>query len=384
MKKKLIIRADASIEIGTGHIMRCIALAQGWQDRGGEVLFISHCESDTLRERILKEGFRFISLNRTCPDVSDLEDTLDIIEGEKNGQRDWVVLDGYHFTSEYQQAVRDRGHPLLVIDDMNHLPFYHADILLNQNLHALDLKYCSDSDTTLLLGSRYVLLRREFLEYRKCRRRIPDKARKILVTMGGSDPGNVTLMVIDALRNLNDSEIEIKVVIGPANPHRETLSKALTGANFPEELIVNPSNMPELMNGGYGHHAGGSTCWELAFMGVPIMALILADNQEALAEGISKRGFGVNLGSNKTLNKKKITREINTLLQSKHRRSAMVKTGFKLINAEFNDNLYKRMLALPISIEPVQKGDCEMIWKWANDKMCAISFSFSFDFVRRS
>ncbi len=79
----LYIRADADGKIGTGHIMRCIALAQAWQDQGGEVTFISHCESDALKERIQSEGFRFIALDHVCPDSADLKNTLSILEKRK-------------------------------------------------------------------------------------------------------------------------------------------------------------------------------------------------------------------------------------------------------------------------------------------------------------
>ena len=189
---QLCIRADADSKIGTGHIMRCIALAQAWQDNGGEVTFISHCESDALRERIVKEGFQFIPVENTTPHADDLFRTLCYLKHNSSltihHSPAWFVLDGYHFTPEYQKAIRNAGIHLLVIDDMNHLPHYHTDILLNQNIHALELNYNCDGDTTLFLGTSYVLLRREFLKYRDVKRKIPERAKNILVTLGGADP----------------------------------------------------------------------------------------------------------------------------------------------------------------------------------------------------
>lgn len=380
MTETLIIRADASIEIGTGHIMRCIALAQGWQDRGGNALFVSHCESDALRERIRQEGFRFIFLDRTCPDSSDLENTLNIIEREKTGPANWVVLDGYHFTPDYQQAIREGGLRLLVIDDMNHLPVYHADILLNQNLHALDLKYRCDSDTTLLLGSRYVLLRREFLKYRNFKRNIPDKAQKILVTLGGSDPENVTLRIIDALKNLGDSEIDVKVVIGPANPHTEILSKALTAAHFPNKLLVNPDDMPELMAwADMAISAGGSTCWESIFMGLPSLLIILADNQLGVIEQLSKVDLAINLGHYPELTLGRLSRLIKETIYGYETRSRLSQKSILLVDGLGLNRILNIISPAEISLRPVEQEDCHRVWRWANDpSVRSISFSKAF------
>jgi spore coat polysaccharide biosynthesis predicted glycosyltransferase SpsG len=196
MKQNLIIRADADAHMGTGHIMRCIALAQAWQERGGDVTFLSHCDSEALRKRVIDEGFDFIPIEKPHPDSYDLGHTLKILEQFKiqNSKfKTWFVIDGYHFTPHYQKAIRENGYKLLVIDDMAHLDHYHADILLNQNIHASSLHYSCDRDTVKLMGCEYVLLRKEFLKYKDCKREIPEKAKKILVTMGGADPDNVTL-----------------------------------------------------------------------------------------------------------------------------------------------------------------------------------------------
>ena len=376
----LIIRADATVEIGTGHVMRCLALAQGWNDRGGEALFISHCESDALRDRIYKEGFRFTFLDRTCPDASDLENTLDIIGSEKTGSVKWVVLDGYHFTSEYQQAIRDGGHRLVVMDDMNHLPVYHADILLNQNLHALNLKYRCDSETIMLLGSRYVLLRREFLEYGNFRRHIPDKAQKILVTLGGSDPENVTLRIIDALKTLDDSEIDVKVVVGPANPHKEMLSNALKAARFPNELLINPYNIPKLMAwADMAISAGGTTCWESMFMGLPSLVVILAVNQFGVVEHLMEGDLIINLGHFHELTLGRASSVIEETINGYETRSRLSKNSTSLVDGLGLNRVLNIISPTEIFLRPVKLEDCRRVWRWANDpSVRSISFSKAF------
>lgn len=380
----LYIRADADGKIGTGHVMRCIALAQAWQDHEGKVTFISRCESDVLRERIIQEGFQFISVENPHPHPSDLEDTLNLLSKICNPQsaiRNWLVLDGYNFTPEYQKAIRDEGRRLLVIDDMNHLPYYHADILLNQNINAPGLHYHCDEDATLLLGTRYVLLRREFLKYRDFNRQIPDRAKKILVTLGGADPDNVTTKVIEALKLLNEPNIAVRIIIGPANPHQEMLRKALATAHFEAELLINPPNMPELMAwADMAISAGGSTCWELAFMGVPNIVITLADNQKSVADGIAKTGMALNIGWHNIVEPRLIAQTIDKILLSGDRRADMAQKGRAAIDGEGANRLIKQINAASISIRKVTESDCELIWHWANDSTVRSS-AFCLDFI---
>ena len=341
----LYIRADANGKIGTGHIMRCIALAQAWQDQGGEVTFISRCEIEALRQRIIDEGFDFISIGQSHPDPSDLGHTLEILEQLKTQNsklKTWVVLDGYHFTTEYQQAIHAAGVCLLVIDDMNHLPYYHADILLNQNINAPDLNYHCDEDTTLLLGTRYVLLRREFLKYRDFERQIPDQAKNILVTLGGADPDNVTLKVIEALKLLNEPDITVRIIIGPANPQQESLRNALAAVQFEAELLINPPNMPELMAwADMAVSAGGSTCWELAFMGLPSCLIIIAENQIQVAQYLQEQGVARCFGWFST---EMLSSGIGSLVQDKVSRLQMLHRMTDLLDFHGAHSVIEEML----------------------------------------
>ena len=369
----LYIRADADGKIGAGHIMRCIALAQAWQDHGGEVTFISHCESEAFRERISKEGFQFIAVNAPHPHPDDLSITLEYLKRPSpftpHPSPTWLVLDGYHFTPEYQNAIRDEGYRVMVIDDMNHLPYYHADILLNQNIHASELKYHYDEDTTLLLGTRYVLLRREFLKYRDFKRQIPDRAKNILVTLGGADPDNVTLKVIEALKLLNEPDIAVRIIIGPANPHQETLRKAIVSADFKADFLINPPNMPELMAwADMAVSAGGSTYWELAFMGVPSVVLILAENQAAVAEYLMNKKAVLNLGIFAECSKEHISDACKTLIGSRIARTTLSHQSTTLINGPGPNHVIKSMNSNNITLREVTELDRELIWQWANDE----------------
>ena len=366
----LYIRADADSKIGTGHIMRCIALAQAWQDQGNEVTFISHCESDVLKKRIDSEGFRFIPLDHVCPDSFDLTNTLSILNSGSATQKPWLVLDGYHFTPEYQNAVRGAGVLLMVIDDMNHLPFYHADILLNQNIHAPGLKYRCDEDATLLLGARYVLLRREFLKYQDFKRQIPARAKNLLVTLGGADPDNVTLIVIEALKLLDGPDIDVRIIIGPANAHQGTLPKAIVSVDFKAEMLINPSNVPELMAwADVAISSGGSTCWELAFMGVPSIVLVLAENQAAVAESLMNENAVVNLGFLTECTQERIAHACKLLIDSSVERASLSQRSIALINGSGPNRVIESINSKHITLRAATELDRELIWQWANDEV---------------
>ena len=331
-ERHLIIRADASTEIGTGHLMRCLALAQAWKDAGGQVVFITACQSEALLPQLEEEGFDIRLLARSYPDAGDWESTRDILVAYPNA---WVVLDGYHFDEVYHQRVKELRHRLLVIDDMAHLKHYYADIVLNQNLDAEQLQYSCEPYTRLLLGTRYVLLRREFLAWKDSKRQIPEVARRVLVTLGGADPHNHTLKVIQALQKVDVPCLEATVVIGPGNPHADVLQAATRQSLVPIRLVRNARNMPELMSwADVAISTAGATTWELLWLRTPALFLIVAHNQRQIAEGIEKCGAGKNLGWGERLSAELLTEAINLMLGDFELRTRMNENARRIVDGE--------------------------------------------------
>ena len=289
----LLVRTDAGGRVGTGHLMRGLALAQAWQEAGGRATFVSCCRAEGLRKRIRSAGADLVALECPHPDPADLRVTLDVLARAKSpdtpADSTWLVLDGYQFDPAYQEAVRDTGVRLLVVDDMAHLAHYHADALLNQNLDAQRLDYTCDAEAVLLLGSRYALLRREFQRWRSFRRETPKTVRKLLVTLGGADPDNLTGTVLAALARLELPHLEVKVVVGAANRHVETLRRQARRSRLNIELLSDVPDVSELMAwADVALGAGGITCLELAFMQLPAALLALVEHQEPIVERMSK------------------------------------------------------------------------------------------------
>ncbi|MEI8292959.1 MAG: UDP-2,4-diacetamido-2,4,6-trideoxy-beta-L-altropyranose hydrolase [bacterium] len=326
-KTLLFIRADASVSIGTGHIMRMMALGQAWQARGGGVHFLCAEITSKLEERLASEGFQLSRICAVPGSKEDLERTTHLITSPQQiaPENTRVVLDGYNFVTDYQLGIKAAGFRFLVVDDYGHADFYHADWVLNQNISAREELYAQRGpETHLLLGPQFAMLRKEFLAYQGWQRKIPAVAKNILVTLGGSDPDNVTLEVI---RSLTELDLHVKVVVGGSNPHvreLENFTQILHGRPADIEVIVNATNMPELMAwADLAVAAGGSTAWELAFMGLPSIFMILADNQRDIALELSRLQMGLSQEKNNDGLFEGLLDKLRSLLGNMSRRKEM-------------------------------------------------------------
>jgi UDP-2,4-diacetamido-2,4,6-trideoxy-beta-L-altropyranose hydrolase len=329
--KTLLIRTDASLHIGSGHLMRCLALAQAWKDIGGHVVFVMATEAPTLEERVSEEGIELVHITVKPGSVDDARQTAGLAQSEGAS---WVVVDGYHFGAEYQWQIKDANLRILFIDDYGHAEYYWADIVLNQNIHAEESFYSNRAPyTKLLLGTRYVLLRHEFLKWRNWEREVPEIAQKVLVTLGGSDPENVTLKVMQALGKVDIDRLEAVVVVGGGNPHYESLKKAIQNLRVSICLKKDVKNMPNLMAwADAAISGGGTTCWELAFMGLPSLILAIADNQKINATILKQSGIALTLNSEPKSALTKIGDVLQKLLRNKEARVKISQKGRAIVD----------------------------------------------------
>jgi len=286
---EVVFRADASSKMGTGHLMRCLALAQYCADHGAGVTFVTACDNPVLLQRLHSEGFHVVRIEHPYPDPSDWDTTEAVLQKNPGA---WVVLDGYHFDTTYQDSIRSSGHELLVWDDAAHLGCYSTDVILNQNLHAGTLNYHCKGQCDLLLGNKYVVLRREFDSFKTWNREIPSVAKNILVTLGGADRENHTLKVVKGLLLLDLHDINIRVVLGPANCHYHAIREAVTGSVHDIKLIQHTEEIAQSMAwADLAISSGGSTVWELAFMATPTVVGCLSDVEALSVAGLRAAGI---------------------------------------------------------------------------------------------
>lgn len=327
----MLVRADAGPQIGIGHVMRCLALAQAWLKVGGKATFVSAADNPVLEARLIEEGMHVAHIAAQPGSDEDVQQTVRLARQKEAA---WVVVDGYHFRATYQHALKANGLRIFWIDDYGHAEYYAADWVLNQNMHADESLYRNrESYTRLLLGPHYALLQREFLNWRGWRRSTPAVGRKVLVTMGGGDPANITLRVIRALDKVAVEGLEVIVVVGSTNPHVEMLKATVHESELMIRLKQTTSEMPELMAwADLAVSGGGSTCWELTFMGVPTITLILAENQKLAAMTLANRGVSMCLGEGKNVNPQSIRRALTRLLKDRNTRQQMMEKGQCLVD----------------------------------------------------
>lgn len=299
---RVVVRADASIQIGTGHVMRCLTLATGLADRGVQVDFICRAHDGNLIALIEQRGFRVItlpfafgadkaSLNQLahahwlgCDWQTDAQQSL----GAIFGMVDWLIVDHYALDHRWETAMRPKCARIMCIDDLADRS-HDCDLLLDQSLGrcSQDYAHLVPEPAKLLLGPKYALLRPEFAQWRDASlaRRETPQLRHILVTMGGVDAGNVTGRVLTALQNCNIKTLnKITVVLGSHAPWRDQIIKQAADMLIPTRVVTNINNMAELMTScDLAIGAGGSTTWERCALGLPAITVIIADNQQGLA-----------------------------------------------------------------------------------------------------
>jgi UDP-2,4-diacetamido-2,4,6-trideoxy-beta-L-altropyranose hydrolase len=291
MNRPLLIRADASSAIGVGHVMRCLALAQAWQDAGGRVMLLSATLPESLRERLQPDHLVPITLDAAPATQADADETRRLAH---TVEATWVVVDGYGFGPDYYEYLRAGGLRVLALDDMSHQPRYPVDVLLNQNLSAGLSIYAGkiDDTTELLLGPHYSLLRREFRVASETMREPSHTPRRVLISFGGGDAENFTARILANLIASGRIDLEVVVLAGAANPHVASLRESAASAPFACEVRASIENVAEAMTwADAAITAGGSTVWELASMTVPALIGACEDNQLSGLRALSEISF---------------------------------------------------------------------------------------------
>lgn len=291
----IVFRVDASEQIGTGHLMRCLALVDELRRHGAEVSFISRELPDILcddMERI--NGCRVYRLNHSPKD--ELAETRAILARQQ--PVDWLIVDHYGLDAVWERQMRPYVKRIMVIDDLADRP-HDCDILLDQNLSIGPMdrygqllpKHCLQ-----LLGPQHMLLRTEFKEARAHLQERTGDVHRILVSFGGSDPTNETAKALRAIRSLNLSNISLDVVAGALHPCKEQVRELCSQLQH-AAFHCQTDQMACLMSrADLAIGAGGSSMWERCFLKLPSIVLITARNQTESVYAAEKSGAIWNMG----------------------------------------------------------------------------------------
>ncbi|WP_396439427.1 UDP-2,4-diacetamido-2,4,6-trideoxy-beta-L-altropyranose hydrolase [Limnohabitans sp.] len=297
----IAFRTDASLQIGTGHVMRCLTLADALRERGAQSTFICRPHAGHLLDLIQQRGHTPIALAPTedaftapadpCHAkwlgtdwASDAAQTQHAL-GDK--VVDWLVVDHYALDRRWEKSLRPHTRRIMAIDDLADRP-HDCDLLLDQNLgrQVKDYGGLLSRHTQTLIGPAYALLRTEFAQWRErsLQRRAQPQLSNLLITMGGVDQANATGQVLDALTRCElPADLRITVVMGPTAPWMAQVQVQAAEMPCPTQVLVGVSNMAHLMaESDLCIGAAGSTSWERCCLGLPALQLVLAANQKAI------------------------------------------------------------------------------------------------------
>lgn len=306
---KVLFRVDASVAIGSGHIMRCLTLAHALKKLGAECHFACATVAGNLITLLQQAGFNTFSLPANLSsEQADAAATLSTVAAHYH----LLVIDHYQLGKKYGQLLRQSCQKIMVIDDLANRPL-DCDLLLDQNLYAdMQDRYALLVPThcVQLLGPRYALLRDEF--YLQHAKRTNNH---ILISFGGSDEQNLTTLVIKIISELKSPPISADIVIGANNPWRnkiEPLCSQLSNV----ELHIQTNNMAALMQKAQIMvGTGGATHWERCISGLPALVITVADNQQATTDFLNKLGACIWLGKNSDITEKIIREKLCYYLQ---------------------------------------------------------------------
>lgn len=293
---RVAVRADASPRIGTGHVVRCLTLADELRQHGDTAIFVARPLSEGLGELILAHGHELVTLSAADADwQADGEQTAAILA--HRSPCDWIIVDHYALDARWEARVRSAAARVMAIDDLADRR-HDCDLLLDQNYYRdMDRRYDGlvPAHCRKLLGPRHALLRPEFVRDRGRARAPGPGVERIVVCFGGIDAGNETCKAIRAIQGTSLRAV-VDVVVGAGNPHRSEVMRACeSDARF--RFHLQPENLAQLMlQADLALGSCGTMNWERCALGVPSLVLVTAANQARAAHDLAAAGACVSLG----------------------------------------------------------------------------------------
>ncbi len=306
----IIIRTDASIAIGSGHVMRCLTVAKKLNEAGCHVKFWMEPLEGNLINFVAQQGFE------------------NVTEAER---ADLYIVDHYRLNIAWERMIRSYTPKIVVIDDLARE--HDCDLLLDQNVMPnYEIRYDGlvPAHCIKLVGPRYLIMREEFIEARLNVRKKHNKIERLLVFMGGTDPTNETMKILSAFNGKQFPHLDI--VVGNGNPMKSLIEEICHKEGHHYHCQIN--YMAQLMLlADFAIGAGGATMWERCYLGLPSSATIVADNQISTTEYADSLGVVKNLGWHEQVTVETYENLINTLMNNRMY-TGMSEKGFELTATE--------------------------------------------------
>lgn len=375
----IAFRTDATHQIGTGHFMRCLTLADELKKQGAKIRFISRNLSDHLCDMLTARGMELVSLENTASaspiddlaysawlGISQAQDAQDTIQALSGQSCDWLIVDHYALDSRWESRLRQTARKILAIDDIADRQ-HDCDVLLDQNYYAdMNTRYAGKvpKHCLLMLGPRYALLREEFRQFREQIEPRRGSVQRILVFFGGVDADNYTGRAIQSLIDIGVSDIHVDVVIGAQHPCRETIKDVCLGHNF--TCHVQTNRMAELMAAAdLSIGAGGSATWERCCLGLPAITICTADNQRDQIADTASEGlvYAPDLKYEFDL---VIEHHVRSLMENSYLRQLISRNAMQALDGRGALRVMSSMSCNGIDIRIARPDDSERLFGWRN------------------
>lgn len=377
----VVFRADASVTIGTGHVMRCLTLADTLRARGADCQFVTRDQPGHLGALIAERGFAVSILDAPSgpalsgpPDHAawagvtwqqDLADTRAAID-----RADWLIVDHYALDARWQQGLGDRVGRIMVIDDLADRP-HAAALLLDQNLgrEAKDYDGLVPDDCRILTGPRFALLRPEFAAQREASlaRRKGARLAHLMISMGGTDAADATSMVLRALARADlPSEMRISVVMGSCAPALECVRALAADMPWPTRVLVDVRDMGVLMaEADLAIGAGGSTTWERCCLGLPSVIVETAANQAGAVAAMEDAAAA--LGTGPLADPAFGERLVAAVWQAGAALGEISTRAAGICNGQGASRVADALQARALTVRRAGPEDARDVWHWRND-----------------
>lgn len=376
---KIAIRVDASAQIGTGHFMRCLTLADGLKLRGAQIRFVCRELPMHFRDMLAAKGMEFASLDNNASasslddlahshwlGVSQIQDAQTTIQALSDRAWDWIVVDHYALDSRWESMLRQAAKKVLVIDDIADRQ-HDCDMLLDQNFYSdMQTRYADkvSAHCRLLLGPRYALLRDEFWQLHKQIKPRSGSVKRVLVFLGGVDTDNYTGHAVEALSKINVSGLHVDVVVGAQHPCREQIKAACAQYEF--ICHVQTDKMAEMMQAAdLAIGAGGVATWERCCLGLPTLAICTADNQQRQVADAALEGLLCFPELNGDLDQA-IQRHTNALIENSYLRQLISRNSMQVVDGRGMARVIASMGCTDIEIRAARPDDSEKLFQWRN------------------
>lgn len=359
MRMKVLIRADASRLIGSGHIMRCITLANRLRQIGADCAFVCAALEGDLIGHVRTQGFPVFELSGKEDGgfVSEQVDAAFERDAQQTRQismefrADWIIVDHYDLGESWESAAVPDHVRLLVLDDLANRK-HNADILVDQNYARIVEEYRGlvPSSCEVLTGSQYAILRQEFLTYRNSslQRRRSGTLRSVLVSFGGADVDNITGQILHLFvdRGLSRLLRSLVVVLGPQSTWKQETVEAVAEFGTRGSLLCSVDNMAQIMSAAdLSIGGGGTTAWERCVLGLPSLLLSIADNQLPICASLDDAGAAHFFGDARTSDwQSRLPDILQDLMESPNKLAAMSRRAGSICDGMGADRLVKRMV----------------------------------------